>query len=210
MTPITITIPQATASGNGIKNYNARGKYFLIKATTGEFLVQTDYGQTFDFLNPGEGFGNDNSPSFKVLMFSNPGGTAVTLTFYASNTPIRTPDASISNMITASANLTNSLTLCAPETENQAQVICAAAGTPVHFAAPGTYFRRMIIIAQQSLDRAANTGAVYIGNSAAHQSITLQPGDTWSIEADTGGKRDLGSWYVNAANNGDGVSILYV
>src|ERR1700733_10078619 len=104
MIPIPITIPAATAAGNGTIKYSARGKYFLLKATNGEFLVQTDYGQTFDFSQPGEGFGNDSSPMFKRLNFSNPGGTAVNLTFYASMTPIRTPDASVNNTITASAS----------------------------------------------------------------------------------------------------------
>jgi hypothetical protein len=208
MIPLIVTIPAATASGNGVIKYNATGKYFLLKATNGEFLVQTDYGQTFDFSNPGEGFGNDSSPTFKRLNFSNPGGTAVTLTFYASKTPIRTPDASINNNITASASLTNTLAACAPEAENQAQVNSPGAATA--FAAAGTYFRRVTIIAQKTLDRAANTGNVYIGIGNGHQPITLGPGNVWTIEADTGGKRDLGSWFVSADNANDGISILYV
>lgn len=208
MIPIPITIPANTAAGNGTIKYSARGKYFLLKATNGEFLVQTDYGQTFDFSQPGEGFGNDNTPMFKRLNFSNPNGTAVSLTFYASMTPIRTPDASVNNTITASASLTNTLALCALEAENQVQVV--SAGAAVAFAAAGTYFRRAVIIAQQTLGRTANVGNVFIGVGGAAQPITLAPGGIWTIEADTGGKRDLGSWYVSAANAGDGISILYV
>lgn len=210
MTPITITIPAATATGNGITNYSARGRYFLTKATTGEFLVQTDFGQTFDFLNPGEGFGNDNSPTFKKLFFSNAGGTAITVTFYASMTPIRTPDASITSTINVSASITNTLALCALESEGQMQITVATAGTAVAFAAAGTYFRRAIIIAQKSLSRTSNTGNVYIGIGSANQPIALAPGNQYEIEADTGAKRDFGSWFVNADDDGDGISVLYV
>ncbi|HEX3626696.1 MAG TPA: hypothetical protein VH280_14885 [Verrucomicrobiae bacterium] len=209
MTPITITIPAAT-NGNGIKNYNVRGKYFLTKSTTGEFLVQVNRtGSIYDFSQPGDGFGNENSPEFSILLFSNAGGTAVTVTFYASVTPIHSPAASLTSTVTATATLTNTLTSCAPETEGAIQVNYAGSGA-VRFAAPGNYWRRIIVIAQSSLDRAANAGKVYIGNSVSHQPLTLNPGDVWSFEADTGGKRDFGSWYVTADNSGDGVSVLYV
>jgi hypothetical protein len=209
ITPLTITIPAATATGNGVATYSARGKYFLCKATGGEFLVQTNGGQLYDFQNPGEGFGNDASPVFKKLFFYNPGGTAVSVTFYASMTPIRTPDASITSTIDVSADLTNTLAICAAETEGQMQVTWNS-GVAVRFAAPGTYFRRAIVIAQKDLDTTANAATVRIGNSASHQSITLAPGNVFEIEADSGGKRDFGSWYVIGITAGDGVSVLYV
>jgi hypothetical protein len=208
MKPITITIPAATGTGNGILNYNAVGKYFLTKACDNEFLLQTDTGESYDFSSPGDRFGNDNSRTFKKLFFANPNGVAINVTFYASKTPIGTPDANITSTINVSASITNTLPLCALETEGQFQV--TSTGATQRFAAPGTYWRRMIVIAQKSLDRTANTGNVYIGNSVAHQSIALQPGDTWTVEADTGAKRDFGSWYCSADTSGDGVSVLYV
>lgn len=206
MNPIKITIPAATASGNGIKNYSALGKYFLCTATTGEFLVTTDTGQTYDFSNPGDGFGA--GPTFKKLFFQNPGGVAINVTFYASGTPIKTPDANITSTISVTASLTNTLQNCALESEGQNQV--SFAGVAIHFAAPGTYFRRALIVAQSSLARAANAGNVYIGIGAANQPITLAPGSVFEIEADTGAKRDLGNWYLSADNDGDGISLIYV
>lgn len=208
MTPITIIIPAAGNSA-GIKNYSARGKYFLLEAASGPFTVKTDVGQTFNFQNPGDGFGDPNAKTFKQLYFSNLGGTPVTVTFYASPNAIRSATTALTSNVTATATLTNTLANCAFEPESQIQVNFVGAGA-VAFAAAGTYFRRATIVAQQTAGRVANVGNVFIGASNANQPITLAPGGIWTIEADTGGKRDLGSWYVSAANNGDGITILYV
>jgi hypothetical protein len=209
MTPITIIIP-AAGNSPGIKNYSARGKYFLLETASGLFTVKTDAGQTFNFQNPGDGFGDANSPTFKQLYFSNLGGAPVTLSFYASPNAIRSATTAVTTAVTATATLTNTLVNCAPEPENQIQVNTGGGGAALAFAAAGTYFRRATIIAQNTLDRNPNTGNVFIGIGNAHQPIPLAPGGIWTIEADTGGKRDLGAWSVSAATGGDGISIIYV
>ncbi len=204
MTPYTITIPAA-----GVFTIHASGKYFLVTALNGPFSVITSNGDEYDFVETGSAFGNDQAPTFGKLTFYNNTGAPVTITFYVSNSPIKTSDVNVTSTVTATATLTNTLTNCALEAEYQIQAAANVANVANAFTNPGTYFRRAIIVSQKTLDRAANTGNVYIGNSAAHQPITLAPGDVWTIEADTGGKRDLGAWYVQAPNAGDGVSILY-
>lgn len=205
--PITITIPAAT-TGSGVLTYKIGGSYFLLQSAGGAIQVQTDTGKTYNLVNPGDGFGDASSPAFRRLTFYNSAGTPVTVVFYASNEPIRIAETAINNSITATATLTNTLANCALEAENQAQLTYN--GAAVQFAPAGTYWRRLIIVAQKSLDRAANTGNVYIGLGAAHQPITLAPGAIWTFNADTGGKRDLGSWYMSADDDGDGISILYL
>jgi len=209
MTPITLTVP---AAGNtaGVASFHQPGKYFLITAMTGPVRVLTNNGEEYDFSETGSGFGNDVSNVFGALTFYNDAGAPVVITFYVSLHPIKTPDVNVTSTVSVTTVLSNTLASCAVENEGQLQAASGAGGAAARFAAVGTYFRRAIIIAQKTLDRGANTGIVYIGNSAAHQSILLNPGDQYSIEADTGGKRDFGSWYVSADNAGDGVSVLYV
>ena len=211
-TPITVTIP-----ANGTINYTASGRYFLLKATTGEFLLSTDAGsRTYDFQNPGEGFGDSTAPAFRRLTFTNNTASSITAVFYASNNPIRTPDSQVNNQIAvslsstinANATLINTLTSCTDETPTTAQVTVATAGTAVAFGTGGTKCRQIVIVAQKTLSGGANAGAVTIGNSSA-QIISLPAGGVFTLNADAGGRFDLGNWYVNAANNGDGISILY-
>ena len=208
MTPQTIIIP-AAGNAAGVATIHASGKYFLLTATNGAFRVFTNNGDEFDFSETGSGFGNEQSPTFGKLTFYNDSGTAVTITFYVSNSPIKTPDVNVTSNVNVTASLTNTLPGCALEAENQFQKNTGIAGAAVALANAGTYFRRATIIAQSSLDRAGNAGKVYIGCAANHQPITLNPGDVWTIEADSGGKRDFGSWYVSADNGTDGVSVLY-
>lgn len=210
MTPNTITIP-AAGNAPGVFATHITGKYFLLTATNGAFGVITSGGDEYDFSETGSGFGNDASPQFGKLTFYNNSGAPVTITFYVSNTPIKLPDAAINSTVNVTTGpIQNTLAGCALEIEGQFQRNTGGAGAAMAFEAAGTYFRRAIIIAQQSLDRAANAGVVYIGNSAAHQPIALNPGDQYTIETDPGGKRDFGSWYVSAANGLDGVSVIYV
>jgi hypothetical protein len=209
MNPFTITIP-AAGNAAGVATVHCTGKYFLVTALDGAFQVLTSTHDEYDFSETGSGFGNDVSPTFGKLTFYNKSGAPVTITFYVSLTPIKTPDVNVTSTVSVTTVLQNTLAGCVVEPEGQAQVNTAVIGLAVPFAAGGNYFRHAIIIAQKSLDRAANTGKVYIGNSNVHQPIALAPGDTWTIDADVGGKRDFGSWYVSADNAGDGVSILYV
>lgn len=208
MRPITVTIPASAGGQAGVANYSVTGRYFLAEAIDAPFVVETDTGKRVNIDYAGKAFGDSTSPIFRKLTFYNSSGSAINVTFYASMETVHTPESSVTNQITASASITNTLTLCALETENQIQV--SYTGTPVQFAAAGSYYRRMIIIAQKSLSRTANTGNVYIGIGATNQPITLAPGTVWTLEADTGGKRDAGSWYMSADNNGDGITILYV
>lgn len=208
MTPQTITIP-AAGNAAGVATVHCTGKYFLLTATNGAFRVFTNLGEEYDFSETGSGFGNEQSPVFGKLTFYNDTGVPVTITFYASNSPIKTPDVNVTSNVNVTSTLTNTLVNCAVEAEGQFQKNTSGGGNAVALAAAGTYFRRATIIAQSSLDRAVNAGKVYIGNAAAHQPILLNPGDVWTIEADTGGKRDFGSWYVSADTGGDGVSVIY-
>lgn len=209
MTPITLTIP-AAGNAAGVATVHTTGKYFLLTATNGAFRAITSNGDEFDFSETGSGFGNDASPTFGKITFYNDSGVAVTITFYVSLNPIKTPDVNVTSSVNVTTVLQNTLASCILEPEGQFQKNTGGMGAAVAFAAAGSYFRRAIIIAQSSLDRADNAGNVYIGNAAGHQPIKLAPGDTWTIEADVGGKRDFGSWYVSADNGGDGVSVLYV
>jgi hypothetical protein len=210
MTPYTIIIP-AAGNAAGVATVHASGKYFLVTATTGAFSVITSNSDEFDFSETGSGFGNDSAPRFGKLTFYNAGGVAVTITFYVSDSPIKTPDVSVNSTVNVTASLTNTLPGDALEVEGQFQKNTGGLGAAVAFAAAGNYFRRAIIIAERSLNGSnVNIGTVYIGNSAANQPIKLSPGDLFTIEADTGGKRDFGSWYVSADNGGDGISVLYV
>jgi len=209
MIPITLTVP---AAGNtaGVATFHQPGKYFLLTAMTGPVRVLTNNGEEYDFSETGSGFGNDVSNVFGALTFYNDAGAPINITFYVSLHPVKTPDVNVTSTVSVTTVLSNTLASCAVETEIQLQKNTGGGGAAVAFAAAGTYFRRIIIIAQKSLDRAANTAGnfVYIGNSAAHQPIPLAPGDTFTIEADTGGKRDLGSWFVSSDVAGDGISIM--
>jgi len=208
MTPTTITIPAATAQ-EGVFTMHTTGKYFLLTATNGAFTVITDKGDEYDFSETGSGFGPTTLP-FGKLTFYNAGAGTVTLTFYVSNSPIKTPDVNVNSTVNVQqAPIQNTLAGCAGAGENQIVKVTGGGGGAIAIANPGTYFRSAIIIALQSLDRAANTGNVYLGAAAAHQPITLTPGDTYTISAPTGAKRDLGNWYISADNGGDGVVVIY-
>jgi hypothetical protein len=209
MNPQTITIP-AAGNAAGVVVTHATGKYFLVTATNGTFRVITSHGDEYSFSETNSGFGNDQSPTFGKLTFYNDSGAAVTITFYVSTSPIKTSDVNLTQSVTVTTVLQNTLANCALENEGQFQASSGAAGAAAAFAAPGTYYRQAILVAQRSLARVANTGNVYIGIGAGAQPIPIPPGGQYAIQADTGGKRDFGSWYVSADVAGDGVSVVYV
>ena len=209
MRQITINIPAAGAQP-GVTTVHASGKYFLLTALTAEIQVLTSNNDEYDFTKTGSGFGDDLSPKFGALTFYNTSGAVNTVTFFVSDSPIKLPDVNLTSSVNVTTQLTNILAQCAIEPDNQFQAVSGVGGAAVAFAVAGTYFRHATIIAQKTLGRTVNTGKVYIGPSAGNQPIALNPGDTWSLDADVGGKRDFGSWYVSADNAGDGVSVLYV
>lgn len=206
MKQYTINIP-AASSQPGVANIHASGKYFKISALTAACTVLTSNNDEYAFSTTASGFGDDLSPRFGALTFYNNSASINTVTFYVADSPINLPDVNLTDSVTVQTALTNNLLDCALESEIQIQAT-SATGAATQFTAAGTYFRRVVIIAQKSLTRGANTGNVYIGSNSARQPITLMPGDTWTLEADTGGKRDLGAWYVSADTAGDGVSII--
>ncbi len=89
MKPITLTIPIA-GNASGVFAMCITGKYFLLTATNGAFRVITSTGDEYDFSETGSGFGDDASPQFGKLTFYNDSGVPVTITFYVSNSPIKT------------------------------------------------------------------------------------------------------------------------
>jgi hypothetical protein len=204
-----ITIPAAGNSA-GVYPFQGPGKIVLITATDGAFRLRTNLGDEYNFDKSNQGFGDENSAKFSTLTFYNDTGVAVNVTFYVSDKPIKSPDVNVTSNVTATATLTNTLANCAAEADGQFQAASGPAGAAARFAAVGTYFRQAFLVAQRSLARVPNTGSVYIGVSNAAQPIELAPGDRWEIQADTGGKRDFGSWWVSADVAGDGLSIIYV
>lgn len=198
----TIVIP---ASG-AVQRENLTGSMFYCKSASAPFQMRYNNGEWFDF--DVAFFFDLEEDIFTSLSFrAAPGASAdSTITFFVASRQVGT-HMNINASITATSNLVNELSSCAVESEIQDQVT-STTGAATQCAPVGTYFRRIVIIAQKGLDRTPNAGNVYIGNSSSAQPITLIPGAEWSIEADTGAKRDLGKWYVSADNAGDGVSIL--
>jgi len=215
MTPQTIIIP-AAGNAAGVATVHASGKYFLLTATTGAFRVFTNTGDEFDFSETGSGFGNDQSPTFGKLTFYNDSGTAVTITFYVSNSPIKTPDVNVTSNVNVNATLSSPLASSAEIVPGQALKQTTVFGGPVALAAAGTFATSIILIAQKTIAHpdnggTANTGKIFIGFSAANgaQPIELNPGDPWTFSVSAGRKLDLGKIYLDVLTDNDGVVVLY-
>ncbi|HXC34266.1 MAG TPA: hypothetical protein VNV43_00210 [Candidatus Acidoferrales bacterium] len=213
MTPVTLIIP-AAGTQSGVFAYQASGRYFLLTSTTGAFRVISNTGDEYDFSETGSGFGNDNSPPFGKLTFYNDSGTPVTITFYVSNTPIKTPDVTVQSSITVNTTITNTLAGCAAATLSSAVVTAALINTAYKFNAASTPFRKITILAFSGFGTpgtapTVNAGIVFIGVSNTQQPIAMNPGDVWTFEAPTGAKYDLNAFYLSAASAGDGILIIY-
>jgi hypothetical protein len=213
MTPITLTIP-AAGTQSGVATYQANGKYFLLTATTGALRIITNAGEEYSFSETGSGFGDDSSPAFGKLTFYNDGGTPVTITFYVSTKPIKTPDVTVQSSITVNTTITNTLAGCAAAIQTDVVCTAAAANTANTFTGGSTPFRKCTILAFKAFGTAgnvptANAGQVMIGVTSTHQPIVLNPGDAWTFEAPTGAKYDLINFYISAPNAGDSVLVLY-
>lgn len=202
--PATIIIPGAAGGQSGVYNRSSAGLFFYCETASSNFLVQFDAGALTN-INPGMQI----PVEFKRLTFFNPSAVPVTVTFYVSDLPI-------SSISVTTAQLQNSLASCLLETEIALQASAGAGGAQAALAPAGTYFRRVTLIAQKDQNATPNAGKVYLSNKTGTKTIILNPGlagangDVWELQADTGGKRDLGSWFVSADNAGDGVSILGV
>ncbi len=108
------------------------------------------------------------------------------------------------------ATLVELATNIAATTPAQILKTVAAAGTPVALAASGTFIT-MTLIANKDQARTANIGNVYLGLSGAAgtQPIILTPGKIYEIIAPVGQAYNLADWFIDAANNGDGVVAIY-
>lgn len=88
----------------------------------------------------------------------------------------------------------------------------AAAGTPEKISATSIRVRQATLIGNKAA-RTANTGTVYVGPGATDdtQIYSIASGEVGAVlQSPDGGLIDLSQWYVDAENNGDGVSVIYV
>ena len=87
----------------------------------------------------------------------------------------------------------------------------AAAGTPEPLAPPDTYILSVVLQAGQA--DADNVGNVTVGGAdtsyATFRQVEMEPGDVFTIKAPMGHSLDLGTLFVDAENNDDGVRGFY-
>lgn len=203
----TITIP---ASGKFEVIVDCR--VFTCLSATAEFKLQLG-NRTKQLMNAGQSTGGPASQVFHRITFYNLTASVCDVTFYAGLDPY-VPQNVVNNTITATATISNSLTGCVEATPAQFLKPSSTPGTPVKLTAAQTYFRKATIKAVKTLDglsATANAGDVVIGASAtaSQQPITLAPGDEYTIEAPVGAKYDFRNWYLDVANSGDGVVVIY-
>lgn len=207
MNLLNVTIPAAVNNQAGTYSLQASGKFFVVTATDGTFRVHLTNGQEYTFQLAGQGFGDEQEPTFGKLQFYNDSGSDVHITVYIGAVPLKTTDASISTTVNVTATLSNVMTGLTLVQEQQ--FVKTTTGAAVALTAGVTYFRRAIIIAQKDLNQTANTGKVYIGVAAGNQPIALNPGDVWTIQEVVGAKFNFQNWYLSADNSGDGVAVIY-
>ena len=211
MTPTTLTIP-----AGGVSSVHAGGKYFLLTATDGAFRTITSHGDEFDFSETGSGFGNDQSPRFGKLTFYNDSGAPVTITFYVSDSPIKTPDVNVTSNVNVTATLASALATSAEIVPTQFLKTTTVGAGAVALANAGSFATSIQIIARKTLapvsfGGTANAGSVAIGFSNVNnqEPIELTPGDVWTFSVSAGRKLDLGKIFLDVLNDGDGVVVLY-
>lgn len=85
------------------------------------------------------------------------------------------------------------------------------AGTAEALASSVTYAKRVTIQAGKA--GGANTGDIYLGDSTvdktSNRCLAMATGDVYNPPIDSGDRIDLADIYIDAANSGDGVKILY-
>ena len=215
MNPITIIIP-AAGNAAGVAVVHAKGKYFLLTATNGTFRVLTSHGDEYSFSETNSGFGNDQSAVFGKLTFYNDTGGAVTITFYVSDSPIKTADVNVTSNVNVTATLKSDLVSSAEIVPGQFVKSTTVVAGPVTLAAAGTFATTIILFARKTLASVANGGIANAGNieigfAAANgaQPIEMLPGDVWSFSVSSGRKLDLGKIYLDVLTDNDGDVVIY-
>lgn len=92
-------------------------------------------------------------------------------------------------------------------TPKLANVSVSSAGTRTALASSSTPCRSFTVQAKPG-----NVGNIYIGDNsvASSKAIVLTPGNSYNASNDGyDNKLDLSNWYIDSANNNDGVIILY-
>jgi hypothetical protein len=97
-----------------------------------------------------------------------------------------------------------SLSICI---STPAYINVTTAGTPVPLGAGVVTGAASILITARQNKTTANTGDIYLGDRAAQNQV-LEAGQALAIELDDNEKLDLANLRLDAANNGDGVSLL--
>jgi len=207
---INIVIPAATGNVPGVWNLSGTVQYFKVVNLSGQFDVRAGNSQT-TMLNPGDGFGNAGSAVYTALTFYNFGGVAIAATVYCGLEPCTLATTAINSTVTATATLSNVLTLCIEAVPRQFCTI-GAVGNPVALSAGVTFFRRCLLIAAKSLGGAANGGNISLGFSsvAGQQPIQLSPGDTYLLDmAAVGSKVNFQYLYLAISVAGDGCVAIF-
>ncbi len=87
------------------------------------------------------------------------------------------------------------------------QKTVTAAGTAEAISA--TELRAIVVIFQAKV---GNTGAVHIGDSSVHNStspqITLDAGESVTIDAPVGLYIDLNEWFIDVGTSGEGIDYV--
>lgn len=215
MTPITLNIPAAGAA-SGVATFQGSGKYFLLSALTGPVRIVTNHNEEFDFTESNSGFGNDLAEPFGKLTFYNDAGAPIQVTFYISNSPIKTSDVNVTSSITVTANTSSPIATSAETVPGQFLQTTTVAAGPVALNLAGTFATFIVIQAQKTVAHpdnggTANAGKVFIGFSNVNgaQPIELSPGDQWTFSAGSGRKVDLGKFFLDVLTDNDGVVVLY-
>lgn len=212
---ITLIIPAAGAA-SGVATFQGEGKYFLLTALTGPVRIVTNHNEEYDFSESNSGFGNDLAEPFGKLTFYNDAGAPIQITFYISNSPIKTSDVSLTSSVTVTTNTSSPVATSAETVPGQFLKQTTIALGPVALAPAGTFATWIMVQAQKSIAHpdnggTANAGKVFIGFSNVNgaQPIEFNPGDQFVFSAGSGRKLDLGKFFLDVLTDNDGVVVLY-
>lgn len=202
----TITI---AANGKYSVKCPAQKAFFCI-ATTGVYSVRCGSSEENTVRQAADTW--EETKSFGSVTFFNRTGVAITTTFWlgeqrysAQNVSVSVPAGiSVTNSPTVVMSRANTLPLQFPKT-------VAVPGTPEPLKAVPTLFVKATIIAVKDLAGAANVGVVKLGWSPAvnEQPIVMNPGDQREFTPPQDRQWDLNKLYLDAANAGDGVVIIW-
>lgn len=93
----------------------------------------------------------------------------------------------------------------------QTLVTVTTHATPVRLGVLHTFFQHLRIYGFKAQNRTQNAGDVYLGpaGAAGTQSEIIAKGAAFTLDAPIGQKYDLYDFMVDAANDGDGIVIVY-